>query len=265
MAVLAIQEQGALLGWRHGALVISLKGEVKRTLPPHDVEIVHLYGHVSLTPAARLALLGRGVDVMFFSSHGQYRGQLLSGLSKSAARRLKQYQYLSKPLDTLRLARIFVDGKLQNQRALLQRSNRGRNLDKISRAIESLERARRSAETSSDLDMLRGVEGHGAAVYFGALGLALKTNLFTFRTRTRRPPRDPVNSALSYAYMLLLRRVEGALRRAGIDPYLGALHATGRGKPSLALDMMEPLRPLVVDRMMLRLFNRKQELRGQGR
>jgi len=109
-----------------------------------------------------------------------------------------------------------------------------------------------------DLNVLRGIEGQGAKLYFEGFGAAILNPVFSFKGRNRRPPKDPVNACLSFGYTLLLTRVESAVRRAGLDPYLGALHDPGRGKPSLCLDLMEVFRPAVVDRLVLRLLNRRQ-------
>jgi CRISPR-associated protein Cas1 len=113
-------------------------------------------------------------------------------------------------------------------------------------------------ETAPDLDTLRGLEGQAAALYFGSLGRCIRNPAFRFERRSRRPPRDPVNAVLSFGYTLLSMRLESLVLRAGLDPLVGFFHAPEHGRPSLALDLVEEFRTVVVDSLMLRLVNRRE-------
>lgn len=260
MSLLAIQNQGAVLAVRSRALVVQLGASTLQQIQPGDLREVHLYGAIELTAAARRLLARHGVDVLFFSRGGVFESRLLSAESSQGERRLAQYRALSDPERARNLARAFVAGKIRNQRAVLRAAQRHRNDDRIATALAAMRQTLRQVEhdDTADTDALRGHEGLAARSYFEGLAAAVDPPEFAFSGRNRRPPRDPVNACLSFGYTLLLRRMESAIRSAGLDPHLGALHAPGRGKPALALDLMEEFRPTIVDRLVLRLINRRQ-------
>src|SRR5690606_21343797 len=108
------------------------------------------------------------------------------------------------------------------------------------------------------LDALRGVEGHATRLYFSGFRLRVRSSGFTFERRTRRPPRDPINTLLSFGYALLQAQIDGFVQAVGLDPYIGYLHDVRHGKPSLVLDLMEEFRPVFVDGLVLTLLNRQQ-------
>lgn len=261
MALLAIHEQSARLRVRSGVLTVETdEGEaatVLRKIPLHDIDEVQLYGNVELTGAARSLLLRRGLDVVFLSRTGRYLGRLLSRESRIGERRACQYSCLADASYARTLAQAVVDGKLRCQRAFLLRLRRERKDAGLSGAIGALRELLRQLPDASSLDEVRGIEGYGAAMYFRGLGRSISHPEFSFESRTRRPPRDPFNACLSFGYTLLLTKVESAVRVVGLDPYLGALHAAGRGKPSAALDLMEEFRT-PIDRLVMRLVQRRQ-------
>ncbi len=258
MSRLIIQQRGATLTTRQGALVVLYEDQVVRRLTPEQVEEVQLYGAVELSASARQLLLKRCCDVLCFDGRGDYLGRLLPRESATGARRVAQYQALLSAPTRMQLAREVVSAKLHNQRALLQRARRhGPETTALDEAVVGIRALIRRAASAPDEATLMGLEGRAAALYYPGLSQAITADGFRFTRRTRRPPRDPFNACLSFGYTLLQARVTGALWSAGLDPSLGALHAPGRGKPSLSLDLMEPWRPLV-DRLMLTLVNRRQ-------
>ena len=258
MALLALQEPGARLTVSGGKLVVVRGEDVLRTVPTHEVDEVHLYGGADLTAAARGLLLRSGVDTLFFTATGRYQGRLVAAESPTGERRLAQYRTLTDPARALAFAARCVEGKLRNQRTLLRRAAADRQGDELAGALAALRRTIGQLGEAPDVETLRGLEGHGTAMYFRGLAAAVTNADLPFARRSRRPPRDPFNACLSFGYALLLTRVETAVRKAGLDPYVGALHTPGRGKPALVLDLMEELRPAVVDRLVLRLANRRQ-------
>lgn len=258
MALLAVQRPGAQVTLQAEALVVRADDQVVTTKPLHEIDEVHLYGDVTLTPPARTALLKRGVDTLLLTPTGRYLGRLESPLTANAPRRLAQYRTLLDPQKALQLARALVAAKLTNQRNLLVRIRREHPESGSPAALAALRQLIARCPETDDLDVLRGIEGQGAAMYFRGLSAAVRRPDMRFPRRSRRPPRDPFNACLSFGYTLLLTRVDSILRRVGLDPWLGALHEPEAGKPSLVLDLMEPFRPLVVDRLVLRLVNRGQ-------
>ena len=157
----------------------------------------------------------------------------------------------------IHLVRGFVRGKLKNYRHSLLRTQREHPDVDLNNNITRLEQAIAPIEKTSSIDSLRGLEGAGSAAYFGCFQQLIRTSEFKFEARRRRPPTDPVNALLSFGYSLLRHDVQSALNIVGFDPYLGYLHVERYGRPSLALDLMEEFRPLIVDAVVLSLINKR--------
>lgn len=255
--LLALMDPRSVLHLAAGALEVRRGDGVVEVLQPHTVREVQLWGGADLTASARNLLLREGIDVVFLTADGRYRGRLVGAESRQGQRRAAQYAALHDPGLRLALARDIVRGKLANQRRMLLRRQQSLRDERIADTLVALRASLRAVEDATDLDALRGVEGAAARRYFEGLGAALAHPEFVFTGRTRNPPRDPVNAVLSLGYTLALVQVEHAVRASGLDPYLGVLHEAGRGAPCLALDLVEELRP-VVDGVVLTLFNRRQ-------
>lgn len=148
-------------------------------------------------------------------------------------------------------------GKLKNYRIALLRAQREHEDTQLAAAITRLDNAIGPIERTASIDSLRGLEGAGSAAYFGSFDKLIRADGFSFEARRRRPPTDPVNALLSFGYSLLAHDIQSAVNIVGFDPYLGYLHTERYGRPSLALDLMEEFRPLVVDAMVLSALNRR--------
>jgi CRISP-associated protein Cas1 len=165
---------------------------------------------------------------------------------------------------SLGIGRYLVAGKLQNARNVLMRAAREAKAEidssKLSEAAKIHAQGLQNAETASNLDQLRGVEGYAAKAYFGAFTAMVRQNRdgFAFNERSKHPPLDPINALLSFTYTLLTNECVSACESVGLDPQMGFLHALRPGKPALALDLMEELRALLADRLVLTLINRGQ-------
>jgi CRISPR-associated protein Cas1 len=256
--LVAVQEPGSTVAARAGQLVVLRDGAETRRISPARIAELHLYGDVELTALARQLLMREGVDVLLLGASGYYLGRMVGHDSSNGERRLAQLRYLADPADALSLAHRVVGAKLDAQRAFAQRLARKAPdpaaLQAFTAGLGALRKALGGAATIAET---MGFEGRASVLYYRALGLGLRHPTIRFERRTRRPPRDPANACLSYGYTLLCTRVESALRKAGLDVHLGALHQPGRSKPALALDVMEPWRVLV-DRLTWRLLNRGQ-------
>ena len=172
--------------------------------------------------------------------------------------RAAQYRASFDPAFCLRLARGLIASKLRNGRTLLRRNWRGETAPDT--VLGALQRSARAAGEAKDLPELLGVEGNGGALYFGGFGATLRSEAdavggFDFRNRNRRPPTDPVNALLSFLYALLVRELNVILSAVGFDSYRGFYHQPRYGRPALALDMMEPFRPLIADSVALTAIN----------
>ncbi len=258
MRSLILMEQGLTLGVEGDTLVISrAKQRIERIRPDRLSEVL-LFGNIQVSSHAIAMLLAHQVDTIFLTLRGLYRGRLSGPASPHVELRRQQYQKLADPALALRLARAMVSGKIANQRNLLLRAQREQPREGLAEAAAALRRQAESAAAAGDLASLRGHEGAAAAAYFSKFGTLIRTPGFRFDGRNRRPPRDPVNALLSFAYTLMAGFFESQILRAGLDPHLGAFHSADYGRPSLALDLMEEFRPLVADSLALRLINRRE-------
>jgi len=152
----------------------------------------------------------------------------------------------------LKLAKFFIQGKVYNQRVFLARFKKNYPLDNI---ISYIKTSEKKLTESKDITELMGYEGVIASKYFDGLSIILK-NSINFHCRNKRPPKDPVNCMLSYGYSLLFNEMVTALNIVGLDPYFGFLHSDEYGRPSLALDIMEEFRTVIVDSMVVYLINK---------
>jgi CRISPR-associated protein Cas1 len=255
--LLVLQGGECRLGVRGGALLVEKGGEPVTVLRPEDVEAIQAWGDANISPAARRKLLWHGIEVTFLTRDGRVTGRMSGGEHKAGERRLAQLRAVLDAERRLAVAQRMVAGKLRNQHAVLSRIQRRERSDALADALVLIRAGSERAVHTDKLETLRGVEGYGARAYFSVLGAGLTNPLFRFERRTRRPPRDPVNAALSFLYTLLCERCGHAARAAGLDVYVGFLHDAGRGREALAFDLAEEWRP-VVDSLVLGLFNRRQ-------
>lgn len=270
MTNIYIKEQGAMVRRRGERLVISKDGGIIDEFPFAHVEQLTIMGNVQLTTQAAATLLSRDIDVVFLSSYGKYRGRLSGSGSKHAHLRQRQMQLMSDTTFSLQLARAIVDGKIHNQRIILQRqatrisSSTGQKrgprrqpFDKplFDKSLSAMIKAQQQARQALSLESLRGYEGNAAVHYFAAVRSLLDQS-WGFARRDYYPPPDPFNALLSFNYSLLLKDVQAAVQVVGLDLYVGFFHEIAYGRPSLALDLMEEWRPLIADSLSLELVNR---------
>lgn len=256
-----VKDQGAVVRKRGERLVVTKEQQQLMDLPLMHVRQLAVVGNVQLTTPAIAALLQNEVDVVFFSQRFKYRGRLVAGGSKFARLRHAQLQVMSDEARTLAIAQQVVMGKLTNQRVILQRrlaSNGGpASNGALQQGVEGINAMRRVAVRAESLDSLRGYEGKAGAYYFAGFRAMLHPG-WGFERRAYYPPPDPINSALSLGYSLLLKDTVAAVQLVGLDPYLGFFHAIEYARPSLALDLMEEFRPILVDTLILELVQRQR-------
>jgi len=227
------------------------------SVPLTDVDRAIVIGHPAVSISVLQSLMKEGIPVSFISEKGHWYGTLHPDGDRNAARRLLQYKQHFNDTARLLCARKIVRVKIRNQRRVLQRLAANRNETRVSvhlDALETLKRLGRASSYAGSLGELRGIEGSAAARYFEHLGCFFPENI-PFSGRSRRPPRDAANALLSWTYTIVLSEVDVALRLQGLDPCLGWLHECSSGTPSLALDLLEPLRAPVCDLLVLNLLN----------
>lgn len=253
-----VREQGAVVRRRGERLIVTRDKTELLDLPLIHLDQLVVFGNVQLTSQAVAMLLQAEVDVVFLSQFGKFRGRLMHTGSKFAQLRHAQLQKMTREHDNLAIARQVVVGKLYNQQFLLQaRMASANSALQVQRAVTTLKQVGGRAAQATSLDSLRGYEGSGGAAYWSAFKTLLTVDL-GFEGRKYFPPPDPVNALLSFGYSLLLKDVTAAVQLVGLDPYLGFFHTIDYGRPSLALDMMEEFRPVVVDWLVLDMINQGQ-------
>jgi CRISPR-associated protein Cas1 len=249
-----IVNEGGLLRSKGNRIRLERDGETVLSLSVNRVRQIVLLGRTGLTTPLIHQLLQRGIDVVFLSSRGRFFGRLQTATAANPAVRRAQFQAIDDPDRRLEIARCLVRGKIANQRAGVLRAARRLDVQELQQVIRSLELDRQSAGEVRSLTMLLGVEGTASRRYFSVLPRLLADG-WEFTGRRRRPPPDPVNALLSLGYTLLLHDAIAAAETVGLDPYQGFLHEAMPGRPSLALDLIEELRPLIVDSVVLRCLN----------
>ncbi len=252
---LYVGHQGSGVRIDSGRVVVARDTNELLSVPSSHVGRLVLSGSVGLTSGARAWALREGVDVVFLSRRGGFEGSLLGAQLGDAQLRRAQYVSTGDPVVRLAMARVFVSGKLANLRAQLRRSVRRTAGGALPEAIQQISSYSALLDDASTVDEVMGIEGIASKVYFGCWSSLLPETI-PFEGRTRQPPGDVVNAALGYGYAILEGECVSSLVSAGLDPIAGWMHADHRRRPSLALDLMEEFRPLIVDTVVIELFRR---------
>lgn len=240
-------------------LIIEVEKEKVATTRLADTTQVVLFGGASLTTPALLECMRRDIPVTWLSYGGWFIGHTVGTGHKNVETRTVQYRSSFNEVCCLRLAKKLVAAKIANCRTLLKR-NWKREPEKIEATLTAMRDDIRSAMRVDSIESLLGVEGNSAGRYFGLFEGMLRLEEakdfgFSFTKRNRRPPRDPVNAMLSFAYAMLVREWTVTLSAVGLDPYRGFYHQPRYGRPALSLDMMEPFRPLICDSTVITAIN----------
>ncbi len=259
MRPLYLNTQGVRVGKSGGVLQVKENEKVVQEVRVGETCQVSLMGNVQISTQAVQALCEAEVPVCYFSMGGWFYG-ITTGLNtRNVFLRRSQFRLAEQEYFALSLARRLVAGKVRNQRTLLQRNH----IEPERNTLAGLKEMADRAERASRLDELLGIEGNAARLYFGGFAGMIKPDedstpadfSFDFEGRNRRPPRDPINAMLSLGYSLLVKDLTVACYAVGFDPYLGYYHQPRFGRPALALDLMEPFRPLIADSAVLTAVN----------
>ncbi|MBK8229585.1 MAG: CRISPR-associated endonuclease Cas1 [Candidatus Eisenbacteria bacterium] len=252
-----LQTQGLSVGKDGERLQVREKGKVIQNVRLLDVSQLNIYGNIQVSTQTLNELCRWEIPVCFFSYGGWFNGIVQGMGNKNIELRRIQFRTAADPEASLRLAKRFVRGKILNQRTLLRRNYKGIN----PAVLTELTRFAFTTTRAADFASLLGIEGAAARTYFGNFGSLLRKSTesdlpdFDFSGRNRRPPKDPVNALLSFLYSILTKDLAVTSLSVGFDPLLGFFHQPRYGRPSLALDLMEEFRPLIVDSVVLQLIN----------
>ena len=248
-----------------GETVIVLAGEEKKgQFPLHTLENIFCFSYKGASPALMGKCARDGINLCFLTPRGRFLARVCGENQGNVLLRRTQYRMADDALQSCCVARNFLFGKVYNSRWSIERTRRDHALrvndEKLGRASSLLAERLSALLQETDLNALRGLEGQTAAVYFDAFDdlILNQRETFAFTGRSRRPPLDPVNALLSFAYTLLANACAGALESVGLDAYVGFLHRDRPGRTSLALDLMEELRAVFADRFVLTLINNRE-------
>ncbi len=253
---LYLNTQGISLGKQAGEFVVRAKGRPVDRVRMGETSQVCLFGNVQITTQALQECFRRDLPVLFFSYGGWFQGMTTGLGARNVDLRRAQYDHAADSARCLSAARRLVADKIRNCRVLLRRNHRG-GCDTV---LRRLRRHAGEADGARTMATLLGIEGTAAREYFAELAGMFRRHeatpdQFLFEQRNRRPPRDPVNAMLSFAYAMLVKDWTVTLASVGLDPYIGVYHQPRFGRPALALDMMEPFRPLVADSTVIWVVN----------
>ncbi len=261
---LYVSSQGAYLRKEGETVVVEREQEKLLQLPIHALGGIVCFGNVLCSPFLLGFCAERDISVSFLSEHGRFLASVRGPISGNVLLRRRQYRMADDETISKSIAGNIVSGKLANSRVVINRAIRDHgdkiDVDSVKHASEAIDRVIECIPSAKDSDAIRGLEGMAAAEYFGVFNHLIidQKAAFIFNERNRRPPLDPVNALLSFVYTLLAHDVRSALETVGLDPAVGFLHRDRPGRPGLALDLMEEFRPVIADRLVLSLINRRQ-------
>jgi CRISPR-associated protein Cas1 len=250
---LYVTEPGAFVGLRSGRLEVTRDKEKIASIRLLDVAQLVLFGRVQVSTQALHELFARDVPVLWMTTGGWLRGFGVGQPPKYVE--LRRRQTAAHAQGGVGLAQQMISGKIANCRVLLRRNSRG----DVTSTVAALGRLAASAAAATSFPTLLGIEGTAARMYFAALPSMIADQLlaaeFSQLGRNRRPPRDPVNALLSFAYSMLTKDLTAVCLGVGLDPYLGVFHRSRYGRPALALDLAEEFRPLIADSVVINVLN----------
>ena len=243
-------------------VVLDEQKEIGR-LPLHNLEGIVSFGYRGTSPALMGACAERNISLCYLTPQGKFLARISGKTKGNVVLRQQQYDSSRDAQISLEIAKSCILGKVYNARWVLERAVRDHSLqieaDQVKKAAEFLRDSLKRIRGSESKEQLRGYEGEAASIYFGVLDQLIlqQKKDFAFHGRSKRPPMDNVNALLSFVYTLLTNTITSALETVGLDPYVGYLHTDRPGRASLSLDLIEELRPVLVDRFVLSLINKR--------
>lgn len=258
---LYITKEDSWLSLDGETVVVSLKGQKLARLPLHNLQAIQTFGwSIAASPQLMAHCAEKGIILSFCTPSGKLLCRVSGFTPGNVLLRRQQYRLADDEQRSLNIAREMIAAKILNGRIVLQRACRDHAdiQQTLSSIIEELARCVHQARGAPRSSTLLGIEGRAAEHYFSALPSLIIRDDFSFISRNRRPPRDPVNALLSFVYALLASDCRSAAEAVGLDSAVGFYHKDRPGRPGLALDLMEELRAPLADRLVLTLLNRRQ-------
>ncbi len=262
--ILYITNENYYLSRERENVVIKENSKVIKRFPIHIIEGIVCFNYIGVSPAMIQLANENNISLTFLTPGGRFCGKFIGTTNGNVILRREQYRIADDEERSLQLAKRCIEAKIINSRKVLLRTLRDHrekvNVARLTVATEYLKKQLVLCQEVNNKDSLRGIEGDSARMYFQCFDdiILYQKEDFIFVTRSRRPPLNRVNAILSYLYSLLTYEVQSALETVGLDSYVGFFHTDRPGRASLALDMIEELRPYLVDRFVVTLINRKQ-------
>ena len=251
MSYLYVCEQGSIIGYEGNRFKVKCKDGLLKSVPAETLEAIEIFGNVQFTTQCMTECLKRGLNVVFYSSNGAYFGRLLSTNHVNVERQRLQAALTEKFKVTI--AKNIIWAKIKNQSVILRRYARNKNVS-ADDSIFKMVQLGKKIDACNDTEQIMGFEGAAARIYFAELGRLIDEE-FKFSGRNRRPPLDPFNSVISLGYSIILNEIYGKLEGKGLNPYFGVLHKDREKHPTLASDLMEEWRAVLVDSLAMSMFN----------
>lgn len=252
MSLLYINENNAYIGIEANRFFIKYADGMKKMVPAETLESITIMGHAQMTTQCVQECLKRGIPVSYYSKGGTYHGRLQSTGHVNAKRQRQQCD-LYKSEFALELSKKIIRAKLKNQMVVLRRYEKNKNIS-IEKQMKMMRICREKIPGCLYIPEIMGYEGQGAKAYFEGLSKVIDPE-FSFHGRNKRPPRDEFNSMISLGYSVIMNELYGKIEAKGLNPYFGFLHRDNEKHPTLASDMMEEWRAVIVDAVVMSMIN----------
>ena len=253
LQTLYANKQGSVIGMKGNRFEVRLGGDILKSIPASHVDLVLVYGQIQLSTRFKTYCLQHRIPIALHTWSGTFMGVVCQELLQNPKMTIAQVMHQQCNNNRLTIAKVLIRAKLQNTIVLAQRYAKRADPSQqhgIASQIQQLQHARDSVKRALDLQTIRGHEGIAAKTWY-ALIRTILGDIWQFPSRNRQPPQDPINAMLSYGYSMLFHNVKALLNCRGLHSHLGYLHENRAGQPSLACDLIEPFRPLVVDYILL--------------
>lgn len=253
MSYLYVCEQGASIGLADNRFQIKCRDGMVKSIPAEALEVIEVFGKVQITTQCIEECLKRGVNILYYSTNGAYYGRLISTNHVNVQRQRLQAER-TKDLDfRIAFSKRLIDAKIRNQIVVMRRYARHGNYN-VERSVVEMQNIYKKLENAKSIEQVMGYEGTAAKTYFRELGRMIDPQ-FAFSGRTRRPPKDPFNSLISLGYSIILNEFYGKIEGKGLNPYFGVMHSDHEKHPTLASDLMEEWRAVLIDSLALSMLN----------
>lgn len=252
MSLLYVNENNAYIGIEANRFFVRYSDGMKKMIPVETLESITIVGHAQMTTQCVQECLKRGIPVSYYSKGGSYFGRLQS-TGHVNAKRQRQQCALYQSGFALQLSKKIIRAKLKNQQVVLRRYEKAKNIS-VEEQLKMIRICREKVAQCLYIPEIMGYEGQGAKAYFAGLSRLIDPE-FAFSGRNKRPPRDEFNSMLSLGYSIILNELYGKIEAKGLNPYFGFLHRDNEKHPTLASDMMEEWRAVIVDATVMSMIN----------